>query len=75
MVHYCVPKSPVLAPVLRLINPVYAVLLCFFQTHFITLSFMARPFKILFQGIPHTNRKLLNPASVRMCGECTSRLL
>jgi hypothetical protein len=75
MVYYCVPKIPVFAPVLILINPVYALLLRFFQTHFITLSFMARSYKILFPGIPHTNRKLLNSASVRMCGECTSRLV
>jgi len=75
MVQYCVPKTSLLASVLSLINAVYALLLCFFQTHFITLSYMARSFKILFQGIPHTNRKLFNPASVRMYEECSSRLL
>jgi len=75
MVYYCVPKSPELAPVRSLINPVYALLLCFFQTHFISVSCMARSFKILFQRIPHTYKKLLNPTSVRMCEECASRLL
>jgi len=75
MVHYFVPKSPFLAPVLSLINPMYALLLCFFQTHFIIFLSIVRSFKIPFQGIPHTSRKLLNPASVRMCEECTSRLL
>jgi hypothetical protein len=75
MVHCCVHNSPSFALVQSLINPVYSVLLCFFQTRFITVSSVARSFKILSQEIPHTNRKFLKPSGVRMCEECSSRLL